>query len=64
MNSTPHRLRHTSATMMLNLGSPSEAVGKVLGHSDVRTTGVYARVLDATGGDALEALAEDLDADL
>jgi len=50
--------------MMLNLGSPIEAVGKVLGHSDVRTTGVYARVLDATGGDALEALAEDLDADL
>lgn len=58
---TPHRLRHTSATMMLNRGVAIEAVGKVLGHSDNRTTGVYARVLDATGDAALDVLASDID---
>ena len=58
---TPHRLRHTSATMILNRGVAIEAVGKVLGHSYHRTTGVYARVLDSTGAAALDVLAEDLD---
>ena len=58
---TPHRLRHTSATMMLNRGVAIEVVGKVLGHSDHRTTGVYARVLDSTGAAALDVLAGDLD---
>lgn len=58
---TPHRLRHTSATLMLNAGVPIEAVGKVLGHPDIRTTGVYAKVLDRTGAAALETLASVLD---
>lgn len=58
---TPHRLRHTSATLMLNRGVSMEAVGKVLGHTDIKTTGVYARVLDETGTAALETLASDLD---
>lgn len=58
---TPHRLRHSAATLMLNAGVPIEAVGKVLGHTDVRTTGVYARVLDRSGSAALEALADVLD---
>ena len=47
--------------MMLNRGVAIEAVGKVLGHSDFRTTGVYARVLDSTGAAALEVLADHLD---
>jgi integrase len=58
---SPHRLRHTSATLMLNGGVSIEAVGKVLGHTDIKTTGVYARVLDETGSAALETLANDLD---
>jgi integrase len=58
---SPHRLRHTSATLMLNHGVSIEAVGKVLGHTDMKTTGIYARVLDSTGTEALEILAGELD---
>jgi Phage integrase family len=53
----PHRLRHTSATLMLNAGIPIETVGKVLDHRDVRTTSIYARVLDETSFAALDSLA-------
>ena len=58
---SPHRLRHTSATLMLNGGVSIEAVGKVLGHTDSKTTSVYARVLDETSSAALQKLAIDLD---
>ena len=54
---SPHRLRHTSATLMLNAGIPLETVGKVLGHGDLRTTSMYARVLDETSFIALDSLA-------
>lgn len=37
---TPHRLRHTSATMMLNHNVAITTVGAVLGHTDIRMTGV------------------------
>jgi len=43
---TPHRLRHSAATLMLNHGVPLEAVGRVLGHGDLKTTAVYARVIE------------------
>ena len=58
---SPHRLRHSAATLMLNRGASIEAVAKVLGHSDVRVTSVYARVLDETSGAAVELLAGVLD---
>jgi integrase len=58
---TPHMLRHTTATMMLNQGVPIETIGKVLGHADIRTTSVYARVLDDSSHAALEILAGELD---
>ena len=58
---SPHRLRHSAATLMLNKGASIEAVSKVLGHSDIRITGVYAKVLDATSAAALDLLAEELD---
>ncbi len=54
---TPHRLRHTAATLMLNHGVSLEAVGKVLGHGDLKTTAVYARVLDSSSDRAVGALA-------
>jgi integrase len=59
---SPHRLRHSAATLMLNKGASIEAVSKVLGHSDIRITGVYAKVLDETSAAALDLLAEELDA--
>jgi integrase len=52
---SPHRLRHSAATAMLN--AAIETVGKVLGHGDVRTTAVYARVLDTSSDAALDVLA-------
>jgi len=58
---TPHRLRHTAATMMLNHDVAITTVGAVLGHSDIRTTSIYARVLDDTKAGALRTLGEAVD---
>jgi integrase/recombinase XerD len=38
----PHLLRHTMATRLVNSGMPIEHVRKVLGHSSVDTTRIYA----------------------
>ena len=40
----PHRLRHTVATEMLRAGVPLRDIGQVLGHQNVATTAVYAKV--------------------
>ena len=42
---TFHTARHTAATMLLSLGVPIEVVSKILGHSDIQTTQIYAKVL-------------------
>jgi integrase/recombinase XerC len=39
--SSPHVLRHTYATVMLNNGADLEAVKELLGHESVATTEVY-----------------------
>ena len=36
--------RHTFATMMLTKGVPVESVSKMLGHSSITTTQLYARI--------------------
>ena len=38
-----HLARHTFATMILSKGVPIESVSKMLGHTNIRTTQVYAR---------------------
>ncbi|NLC67860.1 MAG: tyrosine-type recombinase/integrase [Clostridiaceae bacterium] len=43
---TPHQLRHTFATVKLNKGADLVFISDELGHSSLRTTGIYARVLD------------------
>lgn len=43
---TTHVARHTFATFMLGRGVSIESVAKMLGHSDVKMTRIYARVLD------------------
>jgi integrase len=43
---TFHTTRHTCATLLLSLGSSIEKVSKILVHSEIRTTQIYAKVLD------------------
>lgn len=44
----PHRLRHTAATQLLNAGCCVTSIQKFLGHKELSTTMVYARVHDQT----------------
>jgi len=39
-----HHFRHFSACFMINAGVPLEVVQKILGHADIRSTLVYARL--------------------
>ena len=43
-NLTFHLARHTFATMSLSKGVPIESVSKMLGHTNIRTTQIYARI--------------------
>jgi integrase len=45
---TPHQLRHSFATLMLNVGAPIQALQQLLGHENINTTLVYSRVYDST----------------
>jgi len=45
---TPHRLRHTFATRLINAGVPITSLQKLLGHDHLSTTQIYARVYDTT----------------
>lgn len=39
-----HTARHSFAVMALNYGMPIESVSKILGHTDIKTTQIYAKV--------------------
>jgi len=45
---SPHRLRHTLATRLLNEGMPITSLQRLLGHKTLNTTLIYARVHDET----------------
>ena len=48
---TPHQLRHTFATQLLNAGCPVTSLQKLLGHQRLNSTQIYARVHDRTMAD-------------
>ena len=45
---SPHRLRHTYATQLLNNGMSIEALRRLMGHENLNTTLIYARLADST----------------
>jgi site-specific recombinase XerD len=53
---TFHVGRHTNATLLLSLGVPIETVSKLLGHSAIKTTQIYAKVIDKNKRDAVDKL--------
>lgn len=52
---TPHRLRHTLATRLINRGMSLESLRKLLGHKTLSMTQHYARIYDATVREQFQA---------
>jgi len=60
---TFHVARHTFATTVtLSNGVPIETVSKLLGHTQLQTTQIYARVLQKKVGDDMDALMRKMEA--
>lgn len=58
---TSHMARHTFATTVtLANGVPIETVSKMLGHTNIRTTQIYARIIDQKINTDMEMLAQKL----
>lgn len=51
-----HCARHTFATVALANRVSMESVAKMLGHTDIRTTRIYARILDKTVSEEMKGM--------
>ena len=55
-NLTFHQSRHTFATNALSHGMPVESLAKMLGHSNIKTTQIYAKITDHKLNQDMESL--------
>lgn len=54
---TPHELRHTAASLLLNAGVPLKSVSEMLGHSSIRVTAdVYGHLLEPARAEVAVAM--------
>ena len=53
---TFHLARHTHATMMLTLGVDLYTVSKLLGHTNIQTTKIYAKLVDESKKKAIDLI--------
>lgn len=51
-----HTSRHTNATLMLEFGVDLYTVSAILGHSNISTTQIYAKVIDRKKREAVDAI--------
>jgi Site-specific recombinase XerD len=51
-----HTARHTFATMLLTLDVDLYTVSKLLGHKDIKTTQIYAKIIDKKKRDAVNKI--------
>lgn len=57
---TFHCFRHTFATMQLSKGTDIYTVSKMLGHRELKTTQVYAKIIDQTKREAADKIKLDM----
>ncbi|MCL2650755.1 MAG: site-specific integrase, partial [Candidatus Azobacteroides sp.] len=57
-NVSSHLARHSFATLALTKGVTIETVGKMLGHTNINTTQIYARITDKKIGNEMNTFAE------
>lgn len=53
---TFHVARHTHATMMITLGADIYTVSKLLGHTSIQTTQIYAKIVDESKEKAIDLI--------
>lgn len=57
---TFHCFRHTYATLQLSKGTDIYTVSKMLGHRELKTTQIYAKIIDQTKRDAADKIKLDM----